>query len=271
MAQGDVNAAVWRAGAHVSEYDSRVLEPVEVLLLARYREKFSGRVLDVGCGAGRILGYLLSLGADAVAIDISPAMVERCRQRFPGGDVRVADLETLPSSVDGPFDVVLMSDNVLDVLDDSRRRAVLGELAGLLAPGGLVVFSSHNLAHCEGSAPPESGQAASARLREVGARLRQLANRSPVWMLDAAVRLPRRRSNRRRLGPLEHRAADHAIINDEAHDYSLLHYYISRTDQELQLDQLGYSLVDVLQFDGDPVAAGAEGRGPSLYYVATPR
>ena len=271
MARGDVNAAVWRAGTHVSEYDSRALEPAEVLLLARYREKFSGRVLDVGCGAGRILGYLLSLGADAVAVDIAPAMVERCRQRFPGADVRVADLETLPNSVDGPFDVVLMSDNVLDVLDDSRRRAVLGELAGLLAPGGLVVFSSHNLAHWERTAPPESGQVAPTRLRGVGARLGHLANRSPVWMLNAVVRLPRRRSNRRRLGPLQHRAAHHAIINDEAHDYSLLHYYISRTDQELQLDQLGYALVDALALDGDSVAPGAEGRGPSLYYVATAR
>jgi SAM-dependent methyltransferase len=271
MVPEDVNTAVWRAAAHVSEYDSRVLEPVEILLLARYREKFSGRVLDVGCGAGRILGYLLSLGADAVAIDIAPAMVERCRQRFPGADVRVGDLETLPNSVDGPFDVVLMSDNVLDVLNDSRRRAVLGELPGLLAPGGLVVFSSHNLARWERAAPPESGQVAPARLGQVGDRARQLANRSPVWMLDAVVRLPRRRFNRRRLGPLQHRAADHAIINDEAHDYSLLHYYISRADQERQLDQLGYALVDVLELDGDPVAPGTEGRGPSLYYVATVR
>jgi len=271
MSQADLNAAVWRAGDHVADYDSRVLEPAEVLLLVRYREAFRGRVLDVGCGAGRLLGYLLSLGGDAVGVDISPTMVERCRRRFPGADVRVADLETLARSVDGPFDVVLMSDNVLDVLDDSRRRAVLEQLSGLLTPAGLVVFSSHNLAHRERPAAPTPEPGAAGGLDGLRTRLRQLANRSPVWMLNAAVRLPRRRRNRRRLSPLQRRAADHAIINDEAHDYSLLHYYISRSDQERQLDQLGYELLDVLEFDGDPVGPGADGLGPSLYYVAQAR
>jgi SAM-dependent methyltransferase len=271
MSQADLNAAVWRAGGHVAEYDSRVLEPAEVLLLVRYREAFQGRVLDVGCGAGRLLGYLLSLGGDVVGVDISPAMVERCRRRFPGADVRVADLETLPHSVDGPFDVVLMSDDVLDVLDDTRRRAVLGQLLGLLAPAGVVVFSSHNLAYRERSAPPTPTRAAAGRLARLRTRLSQLANRSPVWMLNAAVRLPRRRRNRRRLRPLQRRAVDHAIVNDEAHDYSLLHYYISRADQERQLGQLGYELVDVLEFDGDSVGPGADGLGPTLYYVAKAR
>ena len=70
---------------------------------------------------------------------------------------------------------------------------------------------------------------------------------------------------------MQRRAADHAIVNDEAHDYSLLHYYISRSDQERQLDQLGYELLDVLEFDGDPVGPGADGLGPSLYYVAQAR
>ena len=159
MSQTDLNAAVWRAGRHVSDYDSRVLEPAEVLLLVRYREAFSGRVLDVGCGAGRLLGYLVSVSAEPIGIDISPAMVETCRRRFPGVDARVADLEALPDSVPGPFDVVLMSDNVLDVFDDDRRRAALAAIRGLLSDKGLIVFSSHNLARWEqtGAAPPPPG------------------------------------------------------------------------------------------------------------------
>lgn len=268
MAQADLNAAVWSAGRYVSDYDSRVLEPAEVLFLARYREAFSGRVLDVGCGAGRLLGYLLMLGAQAQGVDISPTMVKNCRQRFPDADVRVADLETLTTSVSGPFDVILMSDNVLDVFDDARRRAVLADVRGLLSDQGLVVFSSHNLAHWERPAAAAAGVAVTSKL---GARAVQLVNRSPAWMVSALVRLPRRWANRRRLGTMQYRGVDHAVVNDSAHDYSLLHYYIANADQQRQLSELGYDVVDVLEFDGARVPPGEEGQGPSLYYLARRR
>jgi SAM-dependent methyltransferase len=266
VGQADLNASVWRAGRFASDYDNRVLEPAEVLLLARFREAFSGRVLDVGCGAGRLLGYIVALGAEAHGIDISPTMVGLCRSRFPDADVRVGDLESLSNTVEGPLDVVLMSDNVLDVFDDARRRAVLADARGFLVPGGLLVFSSHNLSHWEGVSAGRNGRVAGSA--GVSARAVQLANRSPAWMLNAAARLPRRRANRRRLGPLQYRAEDHAVVNDSAHDYSLLHYYIARDAQERQVTELGYSLVDVLEFDGRPVPAGQDGEGPALYYVA---
>jgi SAM-dependent methyltransferase len=268
MAQADLNAAVWSSGRFLSEYDNTRLEPAEVLILARNREAFAGRVLDVGCGAGRILGYLVALSSDVHGVDISSRMVEHCRDRFPGVDVRVGDLATLSQSVAGPFDAVLLSDNVLDVFEDAARRAVLADVRGLLAPGGLAVFSSHNLARWERA--PDSGSEPAIWPR-VSFVARKLASRSPLWMLDAAVRIPRRRANRRRLAPMQYRAADHAVVNDEAHDYGLLHYYISRADQERQLSELGFSLLDVLEFGGESVPPGDDGQGPSLYYVATPR
>ncbi|MGA2011232.1 MAG: class I SAM-dependent methyltransferase [Solirubrobacteraceae bacterium] len=267
--QADLNASAWSSGRFLADYDHRSLEPVEVLIMARYREALSGRVLDVGCGAGRILGYLVELGAEVHGIDISPRMVEHCRGRFPGVDIGLGDLATLPAVAEGPFDAVLLSDNVLDVLDDERRRASLADIRGLLAPAGLLIFSSHNLAHWERS----SSAGAGARRASLGSRLgfvaRKLTTKPPAWMLGAAKRIPRRAVNRRRLGPLQYRAADHAVVNDSAHDYSLLHYYIGRADQERQLSQCGLRLVDVLEFDGTRVGPGDGGRGASLYYVAT--
>jgi SAM-dependent methyltransferase len=271
LAQAQLNSAFWAAGRHVGDYDNRELLPAEVIILARYREALAGRVLDAGCGAGRLLGYLRALGGEVHGVDISPEMVARARLRHPGIDVRVGDLADLPAVISGPFSAILLSANVLDVFDDDRRRALLGEIRGMLAPGGLLLFSSHNLAHRDlQEAQRAARPAATGSFSRLLALARHAARRSPAWTLRALLRLPRRRANRRRLAPLERRGADHAIINDEAHDYSLLHYYIARGDQQRQLGELGYELRDVLELDGSEPAPGADGHGPSLYYVASP-
>lgn len=266
MPQADLNAAVWRTGAHTADYDNRALAPAEVLLLVRYREALSGRTLDIGCGAGRVLGYLAAMGGDAHGIDISPTMVELCRRRYPGVDTRVGDLETVRETISGPFDAILMTDNVLDVLDDERRRHALSNLRDLLADAGLLMFSSHNLAAWDRSVP----RTPSTRSR-LAERANQLAHRSPAWMWQAAARGSRRRANRRRLAPLQQRRDGYAIINDSAHDYSLLHYYIARNGQERQLDELGFDLIDIRESDGTALPESATGLGASLYYVARPR
>ncbi len=266
--QAEVNARTWSAGGFVPEYDTRALVPAEVLILARHRETLSGRVLDVGCGAGRLLGYLVQLGAEAHGIDISATMVDHCRRRFPGLDIRLGDLADLRASVQGPFDALLMSDNVLDVFDDARRRAVLADARSLLAPGGLLVFSSHNLARWDADARSRPASPRGSIAPKLSFAVHKLASKPPAWALHAIVRLPRRRANRKRLAPLQSRAADHAVINDSAHDYALLHYYIRRADQERQLSEIGFRLAEVLEFDGSAVPDGVDGTGSSLYYVA---
>ena len=90
----------------------------------------------------------------------------------------------------------------------------------------------------------------------------------PAKLASDLARLPRRWRNRRRLAKLEHRGADHAILNDSAHDYALLHYYISRDDQERQLRDLDLELLECLDLAGQVVPAGRAGDGPSLHYVA---
>jgi SAM-dependent methyltransferase len=249
----------------VADYRNRVLKPAEVLVLVRYRDLFTRRVLEVGCGAGRILGYLAALGADAHGIDLSGDMVDYCRHAYPGAEVRVGDLAALGASTIGAYDVVLAADNVLDVFGDAERRRVLADLRDLLAPSGLLVFSSHNLAHLDPAVQPSAG--AGERLSP-GAVARKLVDRSPAQVLEGAVRLARRRSNRRRRSALEYRGADHAVINDVAHDYALLHYHIRRDDQGRQLAALGLELVESLELDGGSVAPGSDGAGSSLYYVA---
>ena len=67
-AQDHTNARTYETGDFVEHFDDRELRPAEVMILVRYREALSRRVLEIGCGAGRLLGYVTmsveSAGAD---------------------------------------------------------------------------------------------------------------------------------------------------------------------------------------------------------------
>jgi SAM-dependent methyltransferase len=239
-------------------------------LLISYRDRFAGRVLEIGCGGGRLLGYLVKVARSAEGIDISPSMVQYCATAFPEAHVRQGDLRALSASVEGSFDVVLASDNILDILDDPERRRVLVEIRERhLAPGGLLVFSTHNLAHVDAPHPSPAGNGGRTGVADrVLALVRKSLHTAPATAVRGVARRRREAVNRRRLRRFQYRAGDHAVINDVAHEYGLLHYYIRRDDQQRQLEQLGYQLLECLELDGDSVPAGHDGIGPSLYYVA---
>ena len=259
--QARSNAKAWAEGDHLAYYANRNLTPAEIRILVEHREALSQRVLDLGCGGGRLLSYLVMLGGDVHGIDLSPKMVEHCRRAFPAADVRVGDLATIASHVEGPFDAILAADNLIDVFDDSERRSVLAELRELLAnPGGLLIFSTHDLAyHDRQQQSREQGLA------------RALLDTSPadLYRLARNKRLITR--NRRRLAPLERRDAGYAIVNDHPNYFGFLHYYIGRDDQERQLHELGFELRECVASHGELVGPGGTGPTDSLYYVATPQ
>lgn len=101
------------------------------------------RVLDAGCGRGRYAEWLLSAGAEVVAVDASERMVERARARVGDrAEVHRADLERpLDFADDGEFDGVV-SGLALHYVED--LRPVFAEFARLLAPGGFLAFSTHH-------------------------------------------------------------------------------------------------------------------------------
>ncbi len=115
------------------------------------------RVLDLGCGDGRLIALVRSLHPHSigVAIDFSPEMVRRVAERFDGvGDVRVIhhDLDDqLPGEVRrlaGGFDAVVSSFAIHHLVDE-RKRSLFAEVASLLRPGG--VFA--NLEHVASASP----------------------------------------------------------------------------------------------------------------------
>lgn len=267
MNQESVNASFWRRGDRVDVYAERTLAPVEVILLCRYHERFSGRVVEVGCGAGRLLGYLVELGGEVHGIDLSVEMVEFCRRAYPSADVRVGDVRELSAVAGRDFDMILAAGNLIDVFDHPGRVEVIAALRDCLAPDGLLVFSSHNLAHLRaGGQDRHSGDSSPA-----SHLVRVALSKSPLELASAPRRLTSMIRNRRRLRPLERSERGYAIVNDPTFDYALVHYYVDRDFQEQQLREAGLELVECLDPDGRQVPSGGTGAGPWLHYVSRRR
>lgn len=101
-----------------------------------------GRILDAGCGPGRVGGHLHTLGHTVVGVDVDPALIEAAVEDHVGPTWLVGDLAELDLPAAGipePFDVVVSAGNVMAFLAPSTRRAVLARLRGHTAPEGRVV------------------------------------------------------------------------------------------------------------------------------------
>lgn len=95
------------------------------------------RVLDAGCGTGRIAVRLTELGYDVVGLDVDPSMLEVAAAEAPGLDWRLGDLASF--DLGESFDLVLLAGNVLPLLEPGTLGAVCGRLSAHIAPGGHVV------------------------------------------------------------------------------------------------------------------------------------
>lgn len=98
----------------------------------------AGRVLDVGCGVGRVVGALRERSVDAVGVDVSEANIERARSA--GLPCEFYDGKTLPFA-----DGALAGAGALNVLEHVEDpEGFLRELTRVVRPGGRVLISSPN-------------------------------------------------------------------------------------------------------------------------------
>jgi SAM-dependent methyltransferase len=101
------------------------------------------RILDLPCGHGRVLRALRAVFADAAitACDVNRDGVDFCAAQFEAKPAySTANPHDIP--LDGEFDLIWVG-SLLTHLDAARCRAFLGVLCDRLAPGGLLLVSSH--------------------------------------------------------------------------------------------------------------------------------
>lgn len=211
------------------------LTPAEIQLLAKFGDDIAGkRVLDLGVGGGRTTSYLAERSASYVGVDSSEAMVRACRERYPHLDFQQGDARGLSQFGDGEFDFILFSFNGIDYVGHEDRARILREVARVLRAGGVLVFSSHNLA----SVP--SGTLLH-RVFDVAISANPL--RTVKSIARAAINLTNYLRNARG----QQRTADHAILVDPAHGFVLRTYYVTAEEQQRQIEAAGFSsLIDVV-------------------------
>jgi SAM-dependent methyltransferase len=105
------------------------------------------RVLDLGCGSGRIFQYLLQHGARVLGCDLSDTALRDLRQNLrahSGVAISRCDARRLPFT-DGFFQAVIFAFNGIDcIYPEADRLVALREVDRVLVPGGYFIFSSHN-------------------------------------------------------------------------------------------------------------------------------
>lgn len=104
----------------------------------RYLINPNQRVLEVGCGMGNLLAQLKP--SRGVGIDFSPEMIVRAKKNHPEFEFYEADAHDL-SSIEGEFDVIILSDTVNDLWDVQRA---LEQACRFCAPHTRLIINFYN-------------------------------------------------------------------------------------------------------------------------------
>ncbi|HAH97239.1 MAG TPA: hypothetical protein DHD79_04415 [Firmicutes bacterium] len=136
-------------GAMSELYDTTITETDDIpfyLSLARQHCGTGGRILDIGCGTGRILLQLLRNGYQADGLDISAQMLSLTKAKLQAANLETAlyqgDMRTLDSlGLTVKYHLVIIPyASMIYMLEDSDRLAVFRGVYNLLEHGGILAF-----------------------------------------------------------------------------------------------------------------------------------
>jgi ubiquinone/menaquinone biosynthesis C-methylase UbiE len=198
-------------------------------------------VLDIGVGGGRTSAHLANGAKIYIGVDYAEAMVEAARRRFPNLEFAVADATAMPQFGDASFDVAVFSFNGIDLIgDDAGRVACFQEVARILEPGGIFIFSSHN-----------------ARVLGEWPQLRDATGYRIPWRIVRSIFTSAALARRTLMSGCF--SAGHGYIYDPTHG-GINTYTSTPAVMRPQIEAAGFTVVDVI--------AGVDPRTPSPYLTA---
>ena len=187
-------------------------------LLPRVFPFLNGRILEIAPGYGRWTQFLQAHCTSLIGIDLTPACVERCTERFaqnPNLEFRVNDGLTFPMVENGSVDFAFSFDSLVHAESDVLA-SYAKELARVLKPGGVAFIHHSNL-------EAVSRSSVSYLARTVRQRLLRLPRMTPHWRArfderqkDARIR-PERRHVVRSTG--DHSLGARADLDDRLHQH----------------------------------------------------
>ena len=141
--------AEWRAQIDLDKYDARweamaargdnVHGEADALtrLIDAYLGGRSCRILDAGCGTGRLAVELERRGHAVTGVDLDSDMVDKARSKSSTVTWLVGDLATVEFT--DRFDIVVMIGNILNFCEPGSQSVIVRNLTRCLADGGLLV------------------------------------------------------------------------------------------------------------------------------------
>jgi SAM-dependent methyltransferase len=246
---------VWRRADIVDYYaTTNELATGERTLFERFRGDIADKaVLDIGIGTGRTTPYLMARAADYIGVDYSPEMIARAKRLHPGANLLECDARDLSRFGGGRFDCIVFSFNGIDSVSDADRQVVLRQALTALRPGGLFLFSSHNLAAVKTAAYSLKNLPLSA---------------NPIRLLRSCRYYLKGVLNHLRARAHEVHTADYALLTERATHYRYLNYHVSKALQVEQLERAGFADVELFDEEGLPTGVQRDNRDRWIHYAA---
>jgi ubiquinone/menaquinone biosynthesis C-methylase UbiE len=216
----------------------------------------SWKMLDIGVGGGRTTSHFAPLVTDYVGVDYSSPMIDACKVLFDDvmDNVKfiVADARDLSRFETGSFDFVQFSFNGLDSIGHQDRLMALSEMHRVCAPSGFVGFSSKNL-----SSAPELFRLCPDQRTNSAHRVGGVLYQGMFRFLNPRWKVLRQER--------------YALVR-EGHDAfrNGRQYYVRPSEQLAQLNNAGFSAVEIYGLDGRRIeVSDADGELDLwLYYLA---
>ena len=253
MSIDKINHNVYASSDGINPYDSISLQPPEISIFIKHRNSFYNKnVLDIGVGLGRTSFHLRNFAKKYIGIDYSNSMVEVGSKKYPELDLQHGDARDLSRFSDKSFDFILFSYNGIDYVSHSDRLKILKEIKRILKDDGIFVFSTHNKNFNAILTKPELH-----------------TSLNPVRFLKNFFSYIKQIKNKSILKNEEIENSDYSLINDSGNDFALLTYYISKDKQISQLNDIDFSVIEMLDMQGQIIQKETDDSDNCWIYFVT--